>query len=280
MGEQIVGTINFPSFRTRATAFTPADLEFITLISQQVSGFYQQDLAQKALKSANEELARSNRELDEFAYVVAHDLKAPLRAIQSLASWVLEDAADHLPEEAKGDLQKLKNRAERMSRLLQDLLEFSLAGSQKEKNEPVETSIIVSDTIALVSDHSNFSFAVEHPLPKLVVPRTPLEKIFRNLINNAIKHHDRRDGKITISAHPTNDDYIEFCIADDGPGIPEEFHEKIFKVFARLKSQDEVEGSGLGLAMVKKTVESLGGTIKVESQGRGSRFIFSVPSPK
>ena len=117
-------------------------------------------------------------------------------------------------------------------------------------------------------------------MPKLLATRTPLETVLRNLINNAIKHHDRADGHVHIVAEE-HDDFVEFCVIDDGPGIHPQYHERIFELFQTLKPRDQVEGSGMGLAIVKKTVENYGGSITVEStEGEGATFRFTWPKWK
>ena len=216
------------------------------------------------------ELERSNAELDQFAYVASHDLKAPLRAIDSLASWIAEDAADALAPESARHLALLRSRAERMERLLDSLLEYSRAGRQEATTGPVETAALVRETVALVAPPEGFDVRIEGDFPTVVTARAPLELVVRNLVANAIKHHRRPDGCVSVSAR-TVGGWAEFTVADDGPGIAEAYRERVFSMFQTLRPRDEVEGSGMGLAIVRKTVEARGGRITLGERPRRRR---------
>jgi signal transduction histidine kinase len=221
------------------------------------------------------ELARSNRDLDQFAYVASHDLKAPLRAIELLANFITTDAVDILSTASQGHLVKLRSRIKRMEKLLDDLLAYSRAGRLPHAPEKVETRTLVVELVEELGVPAGFTIRVDESLPTLVTARVPLEVVLRNLINNAVKHHTRPDGHVSITAQEQGA-YIEFSVADDGPGIGEQYHARIFDLFRTLKPRDQVEGSGMGLAIVKKIVESQGGTIGVESsEGRGATFRFT-----
>jgi len=224
------------------------------------------------------ELERSNRELDQFAYVASHDLKAPLRAIVNLAGWIAEDVGPALPAPSLEHLHKLRGRALRMERLLDDLLTYSRIGRQLGVIEPVRVDLLLQDTIDLLGLPTGFTVTVTDAMPVLLAPRTPLELVFRNLINNAIKHHHQpAQGIVRIAAQGLGD-FIEFTISDNGPGIAPQYHERIFGMFQTLRPRDEVEGSGMGLAIVKKAVEYHGGLIRVESAvGAGTTFRFTWP---
>ncbi|MDQ3249828.1 MAG: PAS domain S-box protein, partial [Chloroflexota bacterium] len=224
-----------------------------------------------------EELMRRNQELDQFSYIASHDLKSPLRAIDHLADWIVEDAGALLPATSKTHLDKLQGRIRRMEGLLDDLLAYSRADRYQYPSEPVATATMVADILQLLDVPAGFTVSVQTPMPTLTTVRVPLELVFRNLIGNAIKHHNRADGVIQISAIDLGD-RIEFGVADDGPGIEPQFHERIFQMFQTLKPRDQVEGSGMGLAVVKKTVENRGGMIWVEARaGRGTVFRFTWP---
>lgn len=235
------------------------------------------------------ELERSNRELDQFAYVASHDLKAPLRAIDSLATWIEEDAGPLLPAESLRHLALLRARVGRMEGLLESLLAYSRVGRKESAPEPVDTGAVVADVLALVSPPEGFDVRVEGDFPTVVTARTPFELVVRNLVSNAIKHHDRPEhGHVTISAEvapaevaptdrPAPGGWVTFTVADDGPGIPPEYQDRVFGLFQTLRPRDEVEGSGMGLAIVRKTVESRGGAISLASSGRGATFRFTWP---
>jgi light-regulated signal transduction histidine kinase (bacteriophytochrome) len=223
------------------------------------------------------ELERSNRELNQFAYVASHDLKAPLRAIGHLANWISEDAHAVLPAASQEHLAKLRRRIQRMEQLLDDLLAYSRAGRMAYPPERVDAAALVQDVIETLAPPPGFTFIVHQPMPTVVTARVPLETTLRNLIANAIKHHDRPDGQIQVSAQEQGD-VVAFTVADDGPGIEPEFHERIFEMFKTLHPRDQVEGSGVGLAIVKKTVESQGGAVQVISDaGEGATFRFTWP---
>ncbi|MCX6046758.1 MAG: PAS domain S-box protein [Chloroflexi bacterium] len=238
------------------------------------------------LEARTQELIRRNRELDQFAYVASHDLKAPLRAIDNLSAWVVQDAQALLPVSSKEHLDKLRGRVRRMEKLLDDLLDYSRADRYQYTSEIVELETLIADIIKLFTVPEGFTIAVDTAIPPLNTERVPLELVLRNLINNAIKHHtvqshNRQDepihGHVQITAHDCGD-FVEFAVADNGPGIAPQFHERIFQMFQTLRPRDQVEGSGMGLAIVKKIVESRGGQISVTSDiGQGATFRFTWP---
>lgn len=223
------------------------------------------------------ELERSNRELDEFAYVASHDLRSPLQGIKNLAKWIEEDNARVLHEQSLRHLRQMQQRVARLERLLDDLLQYSRAGRVFGDLVEVDTRELIRETVGLLAPPPGFRVELQGDLPRFVTAKVPLEQVFRNLINNAIKHHDRPDGRVEISCRE-NGAYYAFSVADDGPGIAPESQEQIFRMFETLKPRDAVEGSGMGLAIIKKIVESLGGEVGVESKpGHGARFWFTWP---
>lgn len=232
--------------------------------------------SQQSLEQAQRELQRSNRNLDEFAYDVSHDLQQPLRGIKKLSEWLTSDLGDELPETSARHLQQLQQRVMRLEKMLDDLLEFSRAGRIHETADEVDTRVIVENIIELLDCPETFQIEIVGEMPKIVTERVPLEQIFRNLIGNALKHHDREDGRIEISAKHISDRVVEFCVSDDGPGIAPENHERVFRVLQTLQPRDRVEGSGLGLAIVKRIIESYGGRIELKSAlGEGATFCFT-----
>ena len=244
----------------------------------QVQDITQLKRDEEDLRRQAQELERSNQELDEFAYIASHDLKTPLRGIDNLSKWIADDAKDVLSEASREHLRKLRQRIARLDRLLDDLLQYSRAGQQMGDVMPIQTGPLVRSVVELLTPPTGFVVRVADKMPPLTTYKTPLEVVFRNLINNAIKHHDRAEGHIEVSAS-TQGRLVEFTIRDDGPGIPAEYHERIFRMFQTLKPRDEVEGSGIGLAVVKKLVERQGGRVAVESHsGRGTVFRFTWPN--
>jgi two-component system CheB/CheR fusion protein len=224
------------------------------------------------------ELMRSNRELDQFAYVASHDLKAPLRAIANLANWVIEDADEVLPDASKSHLDKLHRRVLRMEKLLDDLLAYSRAGRHLHQPEWVNTADLLRGIQLFLLLPPGFTIELQTPNLKLFTERVPLETVLRNLIANAIKHHDRpHEGVVRVAADEEGN-WVTFRVTDNGPGIAPQHHDRIFQIFQSLKPRDQVEGSGMGLAIVKKTVESHGGQIAVASDlGQGATFRFTWP---
>jgi PAS domain S-box-containing protein len=222
-----------------------------------------------------QQLEKSNAELDQFAYVASHDLKAPLSAIKRLSQWIFNDCNDLLPDKSKEHLNLLMGRSERMRRLLEDLLAYSRIGRDVYKPEKFELSPLIDGLVELVDKPNTFTVNVSSA--RVYLPRMPLERIFINLISNAIKHHDKASGIIDITCKKTQK-YYRIAVSDDGPGIRDEFHENVFLMFQTLQPRDEVEGSGMGLSMVKKIVEHYNGTVTVKNnQPRGCTFTLTWP---
>jgi PAS domain S-box-containing protein len=213
-------------------------------------------LAQQA-----QDLLRSNEELEQFAYVASHDLKAPLRGIENLVSWIEEDLESSLTDDTRTNMDLLKSRVRRLESLLDDLLAYSRAGRGDRASDLVDTKQLVGELALLVSPPQGFSIVGGEALPTFQADRAPLTQVLQNLISNAIKHHDHpANGHVWIEALALPH-AIEFTVTDDGPGIPERFRARVFGMFQTLKPRDEVEGSGMGLAIVKKLIERQGGNI-------------------
>ncbi len=250
---------------------------------------YEQELEElnasleQRVRERTAELEHSNRELDQFAYIASHDLKAPLRAIALLAEWITEDAGPLLPTASLAHLDKLNGRVRRLDRLLTDLLDYSRAGRVSSEPEEVDTRQLIQGAVELLNLPRGFTVVLGDSLPVLYTERVPLETVFRNLLQNACKHHDHPErGCVSVTAAEAAGEHgplVEFAVADDGPGISPEYHERIFKLFQTLQPRDQVEGSGIGLSIVKKTVESRGCAVRLVSQpGSGATFYFTWPS--
>ena len=223
-----------------------------------------------------DELARSNRELEQFAYVVSHDLKSPMRGIASLAEYLSEDQAERLDDDGREQLHLLKQRAARMHSMIEGVLAYSRAANQPAPPELVRTQDLVEEVLDNLAAPPGISIRIES-LPDVVYPRIQLAQIFQNLIGNAIQHMGHEDGTISIGGRRVWD-HLEFRIEDSGVGIAPEHHQRVFAIFQTLAARDGNEAGGLGLAIVKKIVECNGGRISVESRpGVGSTFSFTVP---
>lgn len=235
------------------------------------------DQLTRELELETRKLQVSNNELNNFAYVASHDLKSPLRGIDQLASWINEDLGATLNGETREHLRLMRSRIGRMEKLLDDSLAYSRVGRYIDSPIRVDTGELVRDIFTTSAAGKPFSVRIADDMPVLVTRRVPLELVFENLIDNAIKHHDQAQGSIEISARHAADG-IEFSVQDDGPGILPEHQQRVFAMFQTLKPRDEIEGSGIGLALVKKIVESMGGGVTLESDGKhGCTFRFTWP---
>ncbi len=268
------GSLSYVNVVLTAIRNDDGSLRGFAKITRDISERRQMEMASERFVA---DLQRSNKDLDQFAYVASHDLKAPLRAIDNLASWLAKDLGDTIPEASVRHLELLVGRIRRMERLLDDLLKYSRAGRVLGDIESINLNGLLADVLDLLSLPLKFHVKIGLRLPVIRSYRAPLREIFLNLINNAVKHHDQSSGEIKISCRIA-DGILSCTVTDDGPGIPAEYHERVFEMFETLKSRDEVEGSGMGLAVVKKTIESQGGSIRIESgDGRGTKILFTWP---
>ncbi|BAU63661.1 PAS/PAC Sensor Signal Transduction Histidine Kinase [Stanieria sp. NIES-3757] len=226
------------------------------------------------LKQATSLLQKRNRELDEFTYTVSHDLKAPLRAIANLSTWIEEDLGDGLDENIKHNLELLKNRVGRMHNFIESLLDYARIGREQTPIEAIAVKDLLHEIVDSLSPPPTLVVNIAKFLPTFETQKIALQQVFTNLISNAIKHHHSQTGTIKISV-TEDDQFYYFSVSDDGPGISAQNQERIFGIFQTLSGNDS-GNSGIGLSIVKKIVESQGGTIELESQvGQGSTFRFS-----
>jgi len=224
---------------------------------------------------AEEQLERSNRELEEFAHIVSHDLKAPLRGIVSLASWINEDCCEVLPQPSRDHLQLLARRARRMSELIDGILRYSRISRSEAGREWLASREVVREVVDFLAPPASVRIRIESPLPRVFYDRTQLLQVFQNLIGNAVQHLGKPEGEVVVCGKERDGD-LEFAVRDDGVGIEERHFARIFRIFQSL--DPEIESSGIGLAIVKKIVESHGGEVSVESKlGSGTTFRFTVP---
>ena len=227
-----------------------------------------------------EKVDNTNKELKDFASIVSHDLKAPLRGIKSLATWILDDCSDKLGEQANEQMNLLLGRVERMYNLIEGVLQYSRAGRTEEKIVQVNLNDFIPEAIDMLVPPENISITIENTMPVIECAETHVMQLFQNLLSNAIKYMDKPQGWIKVGC-VEEDGFWKFSIADNGPGIEERHFEKIFKMFQALSVSEDFEGTGVGLTITKKIVELYGGDIWVESEiGKGSTFFFTLPMQK
>jgi PAS domain S-box-containing protein len=237
----------------------------------------QRKKAELALERNQQELEAVNKELKDFAYVVSHDLKAPLRAIGQLAAWVRSDYKELIAVEGQEMLELIVKRTNRMQALIEGVLTYSRLGREKEDKIEIDLNILMAEIIENISPPPNIVVEVQEGLPTIIEEPTRVQQVFQNLISNAIKFIDKPAGEVKISALEHSKEW-EFVVADNGPGIPERFHEKIFQMFQTLQPRDQYESTGIGLTLVKKAVEAWGGKVWViSSAGKGAEFHFTFP---
>ena len=258
------GTLNDITERKQTEAILQAKTEELTQLNN-------------ILIATTVQLEKRNEELTQFAYVTSHDLKAPLRAIANLSEWIEEDIEDKLDQDTRHHLNLLRGRVYRMENLINGLLQYSRIGRNKQKPEEVNVNQLLAEVIDSLAPSPEFNIEIIGEMPTFVTERLPLRQVFSNLISNGIKHHNRPDGQLDIAVTDLGQSY-QFTITDDGPGIAPEFQEKVFTIFQTLKARDTVENTGIGLSITKKTVESHGGSIHLESQvSQGAKFQFTWP---
>jgi light-regulated signal transduction histidine kinase (bacteriophytochrome) len=219
---------------------------------------------------------RLEEQLKEFAYIVSHDLKAPLRGVSQLATWLYQDYAESVDEEGKEKFDLLLGRVKRMDNLINGILQYSRAGRVLQEIEEIDLNRIVPEIIRDLAPPKHMKVEVDNSLPRIIAEPVKMEQIFQNLISNAIKFNDKKKGEIRIGCDEESG-YYKFHVSDNGPGIEERYFEKIFKIFQTLEARDKRESTGVGLSVVQKIVEQQGGKIWVESKvGEGSTFYFTL----
>jgi light-regulated signal transduction histidine kinase (bacteriophytochrome) len=234
-------------------------------------------IARGKLENKVEQLDRSNEALDRFAYIVSHDLKAPLNAITSLAEFLKSDYEHRLDEEGKHILGMIEQKVYHMHELINGVLEYSRVSAGKVLIEQIDLNDILNQVIENVAPSDHIQIRVVNKLPVLNFERTMILQIFQNLVSNAVKYMDKSMGKIEVGSIMENDS-IKFFVSDNGPGIPAKYFEKIFEIFNKIHQNTKADSTGVGLAIVKKIVEQKGGRIWVESElTKGSVFYFSLP---
>lgn len=234
-------------------------------------------LQENNIKAYYNNLERINKDLDQYAYIVSHDLKAPLRAIRSLSEFIEVELGELITDEVGKDFELMRGRIRRMELLINGILEYSKAGRQINNSELFSVNDLVSDIITTILPSNLHSFDVQVAMPVINADKIKIEQVFSNYISNAIKYNNNPKPIINIGYTKTETHY-NFYVKDNGPGIDPDYHEKVFAIFQTINPKDNVESTGVGLAIVKKIVEEAGGKVWVESEpGNGSAFYFSLP---
>ena len=278
IGDEIVGVLAMFSRR----ALSETDFSGLATVAQGIALGIARQRGVEALRERADQLAllasaleRTNRELDQFAYVASHDLKAPLRGIANLSQWVEEDLGAIVPDATREHLHLMRGRVHRMEALIDGILEYSRAGRVRGEPEAVDTARLTRESVEFLAVPADVRIEIAPDLPTLVTERLPLQQVLLNLIGNAVKHNRGTQAAVRVDGAPADGRY-EFRVTDNGPGIAAAFHERIWGVFQTLEARDKVEGTGIGLALVKKIVESRGGRVWVDSaEGQGATFGFT-----
>jgi len=264
-------------FKQRVDFMGEFSLAFNAMVEKLAQREEQLAIAKIELEQAVEKLKHSNEQLEQFAYVVSHDLKAPLRGIRTVAEWLMSDFGDRLGEEGNENMRLLAGRADRMQNLINGVLEYSRIGRVREEHSPVELDGLVAEVVEDLSPPAHISIAIDTNLPMVCGEPTRIRQLFQNLLSNAIKYMDKEQGFIAVSFAEESNAW-RFSVRDNGPGIDQKDFERIFQIFQTLAPRDTAESTGVGLTIAKRIVEYHGGRIWVESQlGEGTTFLFTLP---
>ena len=246
----------------------------INTVTTKVRIFEKLYLQKMDLKQYAERVEGINKQLDEFVYIVSHDLKAPLRGLASLATFMEDELGENPKQEVVDILIMMKSRTARMQNLIDGILHYSRMANSKTEKENINVKELIHNIIDLICPPSNISIEFPDNLPIIHSEKIKLHEVFQNLISNAIKYNNKEKGEVKITFMEM-ENYFEFSVHDNGTGIKPEHQEKIFGIFQTLQPRDKIESTGIGLTIVKKIIEQQNGTITVQSeQGKGSTFKF------
>ena len=235
--------------------------------------------AQEALQRTAEQLARSNRELEQFAYVASHDLQEPLRVVTGYVQLLERRYKDRLDADAEQFMHYIRDGVSRMQQLITDLLSYSRLGTRGKPFGPVKVEAVLEHATANLKPliDQNSAVVAHQTLPEVQGDETQLVQLFQNLIGNAVKFHGDRRPEVDVSAKRENGHWL-FAVHDNGIGIERQYWDQIFVIFQRLHTRQKYPGTGIGLAVCKRIIERHGGRIWLDSQpDRGTTFYFTLP---
>lgn len=283
--EDLIGTLNI--FSTESDRDMSEYIELVQITARDLAIGIKQFSLQNTIATKNKELEvrlheleSTHEELRNFSYIVSHDLKAPLRAISSLAHWLESDYGEKLGAEGQEYLSMLVNRTNRLHHLIEGVLEYSRIGRKNLEKENVQVVALVKSTLDLLTIPENIAVFIHEDLPSVWYNPTQLQQVFQNLIGNSIKFMDKSIGQITIGCEQ-GDKVVKFFIQDNGPGISADHSQKIFKIFQTLHARDDIESTGIGLTIVKKIIELHGGEIWLDADySEGTRLYFTIPTTR
>ena len=247
----------------------------INIVQAKVAVFEKLFLQKMDLHRYAAKVEQINKQLDEFVYIVSHDLKAPLRGLSSLATFMEDELGPNPKQEVVDILNIMKSRTARMQNLIDGILQYSRMGNSKTEKEKVNVTELIHNIIDLICPPANVRIEFPGNLPIFHTEKIKLHEVFQNLISNGIKYNDKETGIVKITCEEKEECY-EFSVIDNGMGIRPEHPEKIFGIFQTLQSKDKVESTGIGLTIVKKIIVAQEGSITVDSEfGKGSTFKFT-----
>jgi nitrogen-specific signal transduction histidine kinase len=274
-GSKVLGVMN--TYVEEGHERSRKEEDFLRAAAAVIAGSIERKQVEKRQAQLLQKLSKINQELKDFAYIVSHDLKAPLRAIRTIADWLKADYADKLDAEGKEHLTLLTNRVNRMQNLIDGVLQYSRIGRTEQGTVPVDLARVVPEIIENLGAPEHIAIHIESDLPTVDTDPTRITQVFQNLLSNAIKYMDKPQGRIAVAC-AEQDACWQFRVSDNGPGIEAKDFERIFKLFQTLGPRDDSESTGIGLTVAKKIVELYGGRIWVESElSQGSTFFFTFP---
>ena len=276
---KVIGIID--SEHSQKNYFTQKHLETLQnvagLVSMQLKSainLRERQKAENQNKILVKELEKNNNELQEYAHIVSHDLKSPLRSIEALTSWIKEDNKEKLDEASLKNFSLIEMTLEKMEQLISDILKYSSIGSNDQDSQSVDLTPTIQDLIQVLYVPEHITITILRKLPTVKGDKTKLQQVFQNLISNAIKFNDKEKGIITID-YEEKKSYHQFSVSDNGIGIEKKYHDKIFKIFNSLKQSKD--SSGIGLSIVKKIIDLYQGGIWIESEiHKGTTFFFTL----